>query len=225
MENLPESPNRRNAILGFARTNWPLLAGGILFLGAIFLVAFSNTAPTEPANDFIETQIANALASATPRPAFSAEVYEAILPSLVFIQTTHARAAEAGSQAESDIGFGVGSGVVVNENGEVLTSLHVVAGAQVIEIIFADGTKVEAEIAGADPTQDIALLTPEQLPELLVPAVLGDPFAMRIGDEAFAVGNPFGLPGSMSTGVISGFDRTLPVSETQVLEGLIINHF
>ena len=191
-------------------------------VGALFFVIFSTPEPAAPNSEEFEAWIAQAMASATPRPAYSAEVYEAILPSLVFIQTTVDKAPLSESDGQPNEGFGIGTGVVVNDQGQVLTSLHVVAGANAIEIIFADGTQVEAEIAGADPTQDIALLNPAGLPELLVPAVLGNPFAMRVGDEAFAVGNPFGLPGSMSTGVISGFNRAITPKGSEIeLSGLI----
>jgi S1-C subfamily serine protease len=111
---------------------------------------------------------------------------------------------------------------VVNENGDILTALHVVHEASTIEVGFADGTTATAIIAGADPENDIAVLQVSRPPEVIVPAVLGSPNAMAVGDEAYAVGNPLGLAGSMSAGVISGFDRSFTVDETeQRLEGLI----
>ncbi len=77
-----------------------------------------------------------------------------------------------------------------------------------IQVTFADGTQSSAQVASTQPENDIAVLKPDQLPELLVPAVLGNPNAMQVGDEAYAVGNPFGLYGSLSAGVISGFNRS-----------------
>jgi S1-C subfamily serine protease len=117
----------------------------------------------------------------------------------------------------------VGSGVVINGNGEILTALHVVEDASEIEVAFADGSRAPAEILSAEPELDIAILRPFQPPGLIVPAVLGNPRAMRIGDEAFAVGNPLGLVASMSAGVISGFDRSIPVADggANRLQGLI----
>ena len=112
--------------------------------------------------------------------------------------------------------------MVVNDSGAILTSLHVVTGATSIQITYADGTESKAEIVLAQPENDIAVVQTAQLPEILVPAVLGNPAAMRVGDEAFAVGNPFGLYSSLSAGVISGFDRSFqPVSSTVKLHGLI----
>jgi S1-C subfamily serine protease len=168
-----------------------------------------------PGQAEIEQSVQQAMASATPPPPDSTLVYQAILPSLVFIKTRQ-------EDAAADHPVGVGSGVVVNENGEILTALHVVEGAAEIEVFFADGSQATAEILSAETENDIALLHPHQPPGLIVPAVLGSSRAMRVGDEAFAVGNPLGLVASMSAGVISGFDRSIPVQDSdRRLEGLI----
>lgn len=164
----------------------------------------------------VSTAVAQALASATPPPAFSEAVYQAIQPSLVLIQT---EGSDAGGREKSS---GLGSGVVIDDRGDILTSLHVVANTTRIQITFADGTQSAAQIIAQQPKDDIAVLQADQLPTLLVPAVLGNPNAMRVGDEAYVVGNPFGLYSSMSAGVISGFDRTFSPAGTDMhLEGLI----
>ena len=125
---------------------------------------------------------------------------------------------DANGKAES----GLGSGVVVSERGDILTSLHVVAGADSIALTFADGTEAVAQVTTAQPENDIAVLRPSKLPNPLVPATLGNPGSMHVGDEAFVVGNPLGLYSSMSAGVISGFDRSFRVPDGQrELHGLI----
>lgn len=153
---------------------------------------------------------AERLASATAAPAYSAQVYQVILPSLVVIQT-HGHA--------SDDPEGVGTGVVVNTDGDILTALHVVAGASEIELLFADGSQAKGEVITAQPENDIAVLHPLTPPELIVPAVLGG--GARVGDEAYAVGNPLGLVASMSSGVISGLNRSYDMQNGGHLEGLI----
>lgn len=159
--------------------------------------------------------VAQVMASATPPPSFSSRAFQVIQPSLVLIQTQNP--GEDGEEKK-----GLGSGVVVTVRGEILTSLHVVAKASEIQVIFADGTSSIAQIALEQPENDIALLVTAQIPEVLIPAILGNPNALRVGDETFAVGNPFGLYGSMSAGVISGFDRTFrPPDSDLILEGLI----
>lgn len=191
-------------------------AGGVLAaLTALLLYQQLFPPPPVLTSQDVNEAVAQALASATPAPAYSAQVYEIIRPSLVLIQAHF-------PDVEGEEKDGLGSGVVISEMGDILTSLHVVDGASEIRLAFADGTQSSAQVVVAQPENDIAVLSAERLPKLLVPAVLGNPYAMRVGDEAFAVGNPFGLYSSMSAGVISGFDRYFqrPDSE-QRLEGLI----
>jgi S1-C subfamily serine protease len=186
-------------------------ASGVLAALAGFLL-FSVLFPGQHimTQNEVNNTVAQALASATPRPPFSEHVYEVIQPSLILIETH--------STGENDLG----SGVIIDDAGDILTSLHVVAHADDIQVTFADGTKTGATIAASVAQNDMALLTPDNLPAQIVPAVLGNPNTMRVGDEAFVVGNPFGLYSSMSAGVISGFDRSFqPATSPQVLRGLI----
>jgi S1-C subfamily serine protease len=170
-------------------------------------------APLTPAD--VNITVATALAAATPAPAYSALAFQAIRPSLILIEAQ----SNDTSGAATD---GIGSGVIVSDMGDILTSLHVVAGATSIQVTFADGTQSQALIVAEQPENDIAVLRAIQPPAQIVPAVLGNPNAMQIGDEAFVVGHPFGLYGSMSAGVISGFDRTFrPPNGAQDLQGLI----
>jgi S1-C subfamily serine protease len=184
-------------------------------LVALLLYSILFPAPAQLTTREVNDSIVQALASATPPPAFSARVYQAIRPSLVFIETEV-------SDTNGEVDNGIGSGVVINDQGDILTSLHVVANASDIQLIFADGTESSAEVIATQPENDIAVLRASQPPGLLVPAILGNPRAMHIGDEAFAVGHPLGLYGSMSAGVISGLDRSFrPPDSKQRLHGLI----
>jgi S1-C subfamily serine protease len=193
----------------------PFAAGVLAALVAFLLYNLVAPAPPQLTMREIDDSIAQALASATPPPAFSAHVYEVIRPSLVLIQTETA-------DETGEAGHGIGSGVVINDGGDILTSLHVVEDASDIQVTFADGTPAEAQVVLEQPENDIAVLRTSQPPALLIPATVGNPNAMRIGDEAFAVGNPFGLYSSMTAGVVSGLDRSFqpPDSEEQ-LQGLI----
>lgn len=193
----------------------PFASGILAALLGVLLYNLLFPGPPQMTGREVNDIVVQAMASATPRPAFSTRVYQAIQPSLVLIQTK-------GENFHSRRGNGLGSGTIVTANGEILTSLHVVDDAEEIKVTFADGTESEAEIVLEQPENDIAVLQPYVLPEILIPAVLGNPGSMHVGDEAFAVGNPFGLYSSMSAGVISGFNRTFqPVGSDQQLEGLI----
>ena len=201
----------------------PFAKGALLFVVGIVaalvaVVLYSNVidpAPPPLTTRDVKNSIAEVFASATPPPAHSAYVYNVIGPSLVFVQTER-------SDANEEEKYGIGSGVVINDSGDILTSLHVVDDASEIEVTFSDGTQSKAQIIVEQPEIDIAVLRTIQPAGLLVPAVLGNPSAMQIGDEAFVVGHPLGLVGSMSSGVISGFNRSFkPVDGEQSLQGLI----
>jgi S1-C subfamily serine protease len=192
------------------RGMFPFASGVLAMLLALFLYNFLF-----PANQMTQREvndaIASAMASATPRPAYSRDVYQIIQPSLVLIQVD----LKNGDK-------GLGSGVIIDDAGDILTSLHVVNDAAKISVTFADGTHAQGSIASSQPENDIAVLQATALPELFVPATLGNPRALQVGDEAYVVGNPFGLYGSMSAGVISGFDRTFkPETSNVELKGLI----
>ncbi len=190
-------------------------AGVAAALLALWLYSSLTPEPDLLTESEVRETVNQVLASATPPPSYSSMVYQVIQPSLVLIQTNYNR---ANSEKEE----GLGSGVVINDSGDILTSLHIVDGASEIEILYADGTKANGEIIAAQEENDIAVLGSDRLPEVLIPAILGNPNAMQVGDEAFAVGNPFGLYSSVSAGVISGFGRTFkPEGRDQMLEDLI----
>ncbi len=199
------------------------IKGPLLFLAGVsaaflalllYRLLFPSPQPLTAAE--VNDAVGRAMASATPAPAYSAQVFRVIQPSLVLIETKHSNG------EDKEEGSGLGSGVVISAQGEILTALHVVENASEIQIIFADGSQSSAQVAATLPENDIAVLQPDQLPGLLVPAIMGNPNAMQVGDEAFVVGNPFGLYGSMSSGVISGFNRFFQAEESDLqMEGLI----
>ncbi|HLE30114.1 MAG TPA: trypsin-like peptidase domain-containing protein [Anaerolineales bacterium] len=193
----------------------PFASGVLAALAALLLYNVLVPGPQPLTTREVNDTVAQALASATPPPAFSARVYQAIWPSLVLIQTQ-------APGADGKVEDGLGSGVIIDDFGDILTSLHVVANASDIQLTFADGTQSSAQVAVTQPENDIAVLRASQPPAQLVPAMLGNPNAMRVGDEAFAVGHPFGLYSSMSAGVISGFGRSFqPSNSHQKLQDLI----
>jgi S1-C subfamily serine protease len=195
----------------------PYGVGATVAVTVIFL--FGLLAPSRPpvTSQQVDDAIASALASVTPPPAFSQVVYQAVQPSLVLIQT-HGVA----DPDTNDEHGGLGSGVVVNLEGDILTSLHVVDGAKSIELTFADGSTSPGAIVATQPEKDIAVIHATQLPAILIPATIGNPRAVRQGSEAYALGSPFGLYGSVSAGVISGLDRSFKMPDTdRTLTGLI----
>ncbi len=213
-----ESPRWRERWRGLRNrtaTLTPIVFGVVvLLLGLVLWRSFQPETARLTAVD-VEEAVSKIIASATPSSVISAQVYQIILPSLVVIQTRR-------DNVDEENGFGVGSGVVINSDAEILTALHIVDGADEIQVAFVDGTRTSAVLTSASPDSDIAVLTPAVLPDLVQPGTIGSASAMRVGDEVFAVGNPFGLAGSMSAGVVSGFEREFePPDRDQPLRGLI----
>ncbi len=133
-------------------------------------------------------------------------LYEQNNPSVVHIRV-------AGSS-----GSGEGSGFVFDTLGHIVTNNHVVAGARQIVVTFADDTQAAATIIGTDPQSDLAVIKVDVPAQSLVPVTLGDSEQLRVGQTVIAIGNPFGLEGTMTTGIISALGRQLP-SGVQTVNG------
>jgi S1-C subfamily serine protease len=143
---------------------------------------------------------ARAAPTTTTSPLDSAAVYQHILPSLVLVR------AHDNANLGDDV---LGSGVIINAGGLIMTADHVVSDTSNIEVTFADGTTSAATVRSASPENDIAVLVPDHGPSVIVPAVLAGG-GLKIGDATFSAGNPLGFAGSFTAGVISGLDRTVP---------------
>lgn len=107
---------------------------------------------------------------------------------------------------------GLGSGFVYDKDGHIITNNHVVADADKITVIFSDDTEVDATVVGTDPDSDLAVIKVDMPADQLQPVALGDSDSLKVGQFLVAIGNPFGLDGSMSTGIVSGLGRQLPSS-------------
>lgn len=115
------------------------------------------------------------------------------------------------SSETSAIESRLGSGFVYDTNGHIITNYHVVNGGGRLDVTFLDGTVYRASLLGSDPFTDLAVLYVEGVPaEKLVPLPLAESSKIRIGEQVAAIGNPFGLSGSMSAGIVSGLGRLIP---------------
>ena len=218
----------KGRIRTFSRRAFPFASGALGAIVILLLYSLIVPKPTLLTQKDVQNTVVQAMASATPPPAWSAQVYQIIQPSLVLVETQIGSGTNGNVEfvpdSSDDDGYylvqteeGTGAGVIVNTNGDILTSLHVVATAADLRVTFADGSTSKATVAGTLPDSDIAVLKADTLPDEFVPATLGNPNAMRIGDEAYVVGHPFGLNNSMSAGVISGLHRTYqPPSGTEM---------
>ncbi|MFA7249380.1 MAG: trypsin-like peptidase domain-containing protein [Dehalococcoidia bacterium] len=219
MTSIPPAPGTeppaRASTRRWTRVWGALVTAGLGLLGALVglsLFVGLRPAPAPVTKADIHDAVATSVAKAAEAPARSTRVFSTILPSLVLIQTE--------GNDESADGSGIGSGVIVRDDGMILTAHHVVDGARAIKVTFADGTQSRAEVLDTYPN-DLAVLLASRGPELIVPAVLSGA-APQVGDETFAVGNPLGFTASLSGGVISGLNRTIsPQSGGARLTGLI----
>jgi S1-C subfamily serine protease len=109
---------------------------------------------------------------------------------------------------------GEGSGVVLDRQGHILTNFHVIDRAQHIEVTLFDGKNYAAELIGKDPSTDVAVLKINAPAGVLFPVVFGGAAELRVGQRVFAIGNPFGLERTMTTGIISSLNRSLPSRRT-----------
>jgi S1-C subfamily serine protease len=130
-----------------------------------------------------------------------ANIYERANPAVVNIDV-------AGGSDLTE--FGSGSGFVIDQDGHIVTNNHVIEAADEIDVTFWDGTVVTAKLIGADPYSDLALIQVTLEPTKLSPLTLGDSDRVRVGQRVIAIGNPFGLVGTMTVGIVSGKGRTLP---------------
>jgi len=130
-------------------------------------------------------------------PANLVELYDRVSPGVVAIQSYLAD------------GVSRGSGWVFDGDGHIVTNQHVVADATQVEVDFSSGTKVWAEVIGFDSNADLAVLQVDVAPEVLAPLSLGDSAGVEVGETVVAIGNPFGLAGTMTVGIVSGLGRTL----------------
>jgi S1-C subfamily serine protease len=162
-----------------------------------------SPAATTTAEDGGDTSGLATLASAECLPA--ADIYESVRPSVVEINVTTVSEGFFGQQQESR---GAGAGIVLDEDGHILTNNHVAGNADTIEVRFDDGSVVAADLIGTDPANDLAIVKVDPLDHELEPATLGDSSELRVGDWVLAIGSPFNLEGTLTQGIVSGLDRT-----------------
>lgn len=167
-------------------------------------------------------------ASAAPAAgaARASEVYRKVSPSVVLIEGVAMNPYASGDKVERS----AGSGFLVDASGLVVTNSHVVFGQQVLAVTLDDGTTLPARVVGADPVYDIAVIRIPAPKQGSLPVVeLGDSSALDVGDEVFAIGNPFGLEQTLTRGIVSALNRLLPGASWSLKEPLIqtdaaINH-
>lgn len=145
------------------------------------------------------------------------DIYKMASPSVAYITSTVYRQTWFyGPQAVKDLG----SGFVINTNGEILTNYHVITGSQQVEVILPDQSKYKATVLVRDRVNDLALIKIEPKRKLSY-LTLGDSDRLQVGQKVLAIGNPFGFQGTLTTGVVSSLGREIQAEDNRRMEGMI----
>jgi S1-C subfamily serine protease len=183
-----------------------LLGGGVAF--AVGSVMWDDEGGT--------TTVVEAADSATEPPSFAgstgeqdggsiAEVYRRVSPGVIQVTSNVVTESVFGPQRQQ----GLGSGFVVDKDGHIVTNYHVIQGASEVFVNFSQDDQLKAKVVGADPATDIALLKIDGHRRGLAPISLGDSDKVKVGDEVVAIGNPFGLERSVTSGIVSALQREI----------------
>jgi putative serine protease PepD len=148
----------------------------------------------------------------------SIEIYKAISPGVAFISTT-SYSQDWWGQVEE--GKGNGSGSVIDTNGNILTNYHVIEGATKVTVNFGANKVYPAKVVGGDPDTDLAVIRIETPPEGLTVVPMGDSDRLDVGQKVLAIGNPFGLDRTLTTGVISGLQRPIRARNNHPIDAAI----
>jgi S1-C subfamily serine protease len=191
------------------------LVTAVLALSGVFDGSDSSTGAATAA-----TASAPARPVSNPGASSVADIYEKVAPGVVFISARSGR----GAQLEPGPGSASGSGFVIDDDGDIVTNQHVVDGATDVRVRFGeDGDPIRARIVGEDPSSDLALLKidPSKVKGGLQPLELGDSKNLRPGEATIAIGSPFGLSGSVTTGVVSALDREITAPNDFPISGVV----
>jgi serine protease DegQ len=220
----------------YVRHERPLLMAFSVLISLAVIGAYSlmHPAPRALTQTDIDGAVQYTMANSPRPPAMAARAADIISPSVVEVEgylspehatalakeaaKDHKKLADAVPQGSPDKPLtpgtkddpepdSIGSGVVIDEDGQILTSLHVISSTDRWVVVFSDGSKSDAEFVGAQPENDLAVIKAKILPDDLQPAILASAAGLRPGDEVVATGFPFGIGPSVTSGVVSGLKR------------------
>lgn len=206
-------------------------------LMAVFALSLGACAPSVDLQSGAQSDRADEIVIVNELGDLLADLYERTNPAVVNIQV--AQQVSIGSEfpedhpefpdlpdlpqlPDSQLQFGQGSGFVWDMQGHIVTNYHVVNDAERVRVTFSDGLTLDAEIIGTDPDSDLAVVSIDSLPEGIEPLTLADSSDLRVGESVVAIGNPFGLEGTMTTGIVSALGRSLP-SQARTVNGGTFN--
>ncbi len=176
--------------------------GALVTVAAVFVaIHWLGPKQVKITQEHIDAAVAHSLQE-TVLPSPAVKAYEAILPSVVRVNGF-----VIDPKTKEEKPYGVGTGVVIVDNGTILTNLHVVSGADRIMVTFFDGSESAAHVTGMRPEHDLAVIRAQIIPDDMLAATMASTEKLSPGDHVFAVGFPFGIGPSVSAGIVSGLNR------------------
>ncbi len=179
----------------------------------LFLMVFTGLIIYESL-PLVETMIAARPKPVTPRGDLmeieksNIAIFEQAKPSVVYISTLQ-KVVDYWSMSVWNVPKGTGSGFIWDEFGHIVTNYHVIEGASEAVVTLSNGLGYKAKLVGADPGHDLAVLKIKPIPGVMKPVIIGDSDNLKVGQIVYAIGNPFGLDWTMTTGIISALDRVI----------------
>ena len=214
----PSAPSKGFKSWFVRHERWAMLLMGLAIGGAMWWASERFGTPRQVLTQKdIDAAVLHTLAT-QDLPSRTAKAAGLIWPSVVRVRAfgTDPKNPKAGEKE-----LGVGSGVVIVEDGTILTNFHVISTAQRLEVTFFDGMESAAFVISTMPENDLAVIKPQKIPDDLQPATMGSSSNLLPGDEVVAVGFPFGIGPSVSAGVVSGLNRSFKPEGQMAMKGLI----
>ena len=196
-------------------TKYGLIVGGVTGAAAMILIFAFVLMPAEEistsdliiSNGHDVTKFGDETTLSTKKSLTLVELFEKSESGVVRIDVDNINSFQ-------EAGTTLGSGFVFDDSGHIITNAHVIDGASNITITFLDGSQYHAQMVGSDKFTDIAVIKVAEKPRYLHPLQIGDSSTLKVGEQVAAIGNPFGLSGSMTSGIVSQIGRLLPSQDT-----------
>jgi S1-C subfamily serine protease len=208
---------RQVILIAFASA---LIAAGTVACLSNFGKNFTSASPNDTAEPTLSADVPAGISNpdTVSDERNSIEVYKTLSPGVAFITSTSYVQNFWGEVQE---GQGSGSGSVIDNQGHILTNFHVVEDAQKLTVSFGGDKAYPAKVVGTDPDTDLAVIQIDSPPAGLTVVPFGDSGALTVGQKVLAIGNPFGLDRTLTTGIISGLQRPIRARNNRLIEGAI----
>ncbi len=198
------------------------LVAALLMVVALLMLRNAGLFPSALHNPLSESRPISARGDLADDEKSTIEIFQSASPSVVHITTTTQKIVRQGVRLRPmEIPEGTGTGFVWDEKGHIVTNYHVIRNAHAAQVNLADNSSWTARLVGYEPDKDLAVLKIEATPGQLRPLQIGTSDDLQVGQKVFAIGNPFGLDRTLTTGVISGLGREIESASGRPIEGVI----